>query len=194
MRDPAQFDRADQVLRGVVQAGYERPPVQDRPVPTGQLGGEPQRLLRDLFGERLDALVVDAGIGEQQRHPQVAQRVQPHTVLGVHPIAGDHQHMVAQAALVQVLQHREQVVFDLWQERVGGAVEDLQRCDVRLEVPVVHQQLNRLSIGHQRPGLAHVPRAVDVADAVRAVQRTTHHMIQRQPRLAVLHHLLRALR
>ena len=48
-----------------------------------------------MAGIRLDALVLDAGVGEQQGELHVGEVVEPLAVLRGHPVAGDDQHVVA---------------------------------------------------------------------------------------------------
>jgi hypothetical protein len=180
------------VLSGVVQARHERTPVQDRPVPATDGGAhEFQRVGRDLRRVRLDALVIDTGIGQQQRHLEIHELIQPPDVAGFHLVAGDDEHVVPQAPAIEIGQHCQRVRPDSRQKRIRRTVEDLHRGDVRLKVTVADQPLHGFGIGHQRTWLALVPQAVGVPDAVGAVQRATLNVIQAQPALAVLDHLTR---
>jgi len=178
VRESAQLHRAGEMLLGVVQAGHEGPPVEDGPVLRGQRRGGAQGLLRDRLVKGFDAFVVDAGVGEQQRDPHAGQGVEAGAVLRINPVPGDDQHVVAQSAAVEVFQHGERVVLDLRQERVSGPVEHLHRRHVPLEVRVSDQQFDRFGVGHQRAGLPQVPCPVGMPDAVGAVQRAPHHMVQ----------------
>jgi len=119
----------------------------------------------------------------------VAQAVEPLGVGRLELVAGDDQDMVGQYAPVEVFQNGEGVRSRGRQERVGGAVEDLQRRDVRPEVTVQDEMFNSVGIGHECSRLALVPQPVGVADAVGAVQRAALDVVQTQPALAVLDHL-----
>jgi len=65
--------------------------------------------------------------------------------------------MVAVAPAVQVFEHREGVRADRWQERVRGAVEQLQWCHVRLKVAMPGQRLDGFGVRHERLRLPLVP-------------------------------------
>ena len=184
-----------QVPVGVVQARHQRTPVQDGPVPAACRGAhQRQRVGGDGGRIRLDPRVIDTGIGEQQRHLEVHQLIQPPDIGGLHLVPRDDQHMVPQAPAVQVGQHRQRVRPDRRQERVRRPVQHLDRGHVRPEVPVADQPLHRLGVGHQGARLALIPQAVGVPQAVRAIQRAALNVVQAQPALAVLHHLTGTLR
>jgi hypothetical protein len=89
------------VLVGIVQARHERTPVQNGSV-LAQVGGahELQGVRRDVRRVRLDLLVVDSGVREQQRHLDVPELVEPVDVIRLHLVSGNDQHMVRQLALV----------------------------------------------------------------------------------------------
>jgi hypothetical protein len=88
-----------------------------------------------------------------------------------------------------VLEYGEGVRPDLRKERLGRPVEELNRCDVRLEVAMVHQLLDSSGIGHESARLILIPQAVGVADAVSAAERAPLDVIQGQAALAVLDHV-----
>ena len=90
-----------------------------------------------------------------------------------HLMPRDDQDVIGQLAAVEVFQHSERVWPHYRQERVCCPVEELDRRQMRLEVPMVHQLPDRFGVGHEGARLALVPQAVGVADAVRAVQRAT---------------------
>jgi|GEM_PF-6507285 len=175
---------------GVVQAGHERAPVQDRPVgPWQHRAHELQGLGGDAGRVRLDLRVVDTGVGEEKRHLERAQLVEPVGVLGLEAVPRDHENVVGQPAGVQVFQHGEGVRSDRRQERLGRPVEQLHGRDVRREVAVPHQLLDRLGVGHERSRYPLIPQAVGVADAVCAVQRAALDVVEAEAALAVLDHL-----
>jgi len=174
----------------VVQPRHQRTPVQDRPVPATPGGAHQlQRIGRDLGRVRLDAHAIDAGIGEQQRHLEIHELIQPPYIAGLHLVPCDDKHVVPQAPAVEIGQHRQRVRPDGGQERVSRAVENLNRCDMRLKVMVADQPLNGFGVGHQSARLTLIPQAVGVPDAVSAIQRAALNVVQAQPALAVLHHL-----
>jgi hypothetical protein len=74
------------------------------------------------------------------------------------------------------------------QKRVGCSVENLHRCHVRLEVPVTHQLLDGLGVGHEGARHSLIPQALGVPDAVCAVQRATLNVVEAEAALAVLDH------
>jgi hypothetical protein len=114
------------VLVGVVEPWYQRTPVQDRPVlAPGGGAHEFQRVCRDVGGVRLDALVIDTRIGEQQCHLEIRKLIQQRDVARVHLVPGDDQHVIPQAAAVKIGQYRQRVRPDGRQERVCCTVEDL---------------------------------------------------------------------
>jgi hypothetical protein len=146
------------MLIAVVQARHQRTPVQDGPVPAAPRDAhELQRIGRDPGRIGLDALVVDAGIGEQQSHLEVHELVQPVGVAGLHPVPRDDKHVVAQATAVEIGQHRQRVRPDSRQERVRRTVEKLNRGEVRLKVAMADQPLHRLGVGHRGARLALIP-------------------------------------
>jgi hypothetical protein len=115
--------------------------------------------------------------------------VKPVNVVGLELVARDDQDVVGQLALVQVFEHSEGVRPDLRQERIGRPVEQLDRRDMRLEVAVTDQLLNRLGVGHERDGLVLAPQAVGVPDAVGAAQRAALDVVETQAALPVLHYI-----
>jgi hypothetical protein len=102
--------------------------------------------------------------------------------------------VVGEATGVEVFEYGEEVISYTGEEWIGRPVEDLERCLVRLEVAVIDQLLDCLSIGHQGSRCVGVPQAIRVADAVGAPERTALYVVERQPGLAVLDNLLGALR
>src|SRR5260370_28160327 len=102
--------------------------------------------------------------------------------------------MIAQSAPVEAPQQRERMLTHPRQNGITRAVEQLEWRDVRCEVPVADQLLDRLVIAHQDPRLQLIPQPVRVPYAVGAAQRATLDVVQAQARLAVLHHLPGALR
>jgi hypothetical protein len=101
--------------------------------------------------------VINAGVGEQQRQLDVHQLFKRTDVRWLHPVPGDHKHVIAQAASVKIPQHGQGVWSDTRQEWIGRPVEDLQRSDVCPEVPVCHELLDGLSVRHQGARRALVP-------------------------------------
>ena len=144
-----------------------------------------------MRGVRLDPLVVDAGVGEQQRHLEVLQPVQALDVVRLELVARDDEDVVGQLAPIQVLENGEGVRAHLRQEWFRRAVEQLHRRDVRLKLSVLDQLADRVGVGHQRDRLVLVPQSVGVPDAVRTPERTPLNVVQAQAALAVLHDLLR---
>jgi hypothetical protein len=99
--------------------------------------------------------------------------------------AGDDQDEVVQAAVVECAKDLEQVGFDAGQERVGGLVEQLDRCDRGAEGPVADQHLDRLLGGAQQVGCFVLEVAPEVAHAIAAVEGAADDVVQRQPGLSV---------
>ena len=146
------------MLIAIVQARHQRTPVQDSPVPAVlRSAHQLQGVGRDLGRKGLDALVVDTGMGKQQRHLELHELVQPVGVAGLHPVPRDDKHVVAQATAVEIGQHRQRVRPDSGQERICRTIEKLNRGDVRLKVAMADQQLHRFSVGHQGARLALIP-------------------------------------
>lgn len=141
-----------------------------------------------MAGVGLDPLVFDTGVREEERQLEVTKLVEPLGIVLLHGAARDDDQVVAQSPRIQIFEHRERVGPDLRQERVSGAVEELERRGVRLEVGMGHQLLDGLSVAHDGPRLALVPEAVGVADAEGAVQWAALDVVQAEARLAVLHH------
>lgn len=192
-----QLGGTGELERIIVQARDQRAPVEHRTEPArfgrGPVRGrEPHGACGDAARERLDATIIDTRVREQQRHFQARQAVQPLAVGAPDHGPGDHEHVIREPAPIKVFQHREQVILHPGKERVGRPVEDLYRRDVRLEVSVRHKPLNGFGVGHQRYGLVRVPQAVGVPDAVRTTQRAPLDVVQRYPRLAVLHDFARS--
>jgi len=88
---------------------------------------------------------------------------------------------------VEVFEHGEGVRPDDRQERIGCPVEHLNRRHMRLEVPVIDELFDGLSVRHEGARYPLVPQAVGVADTVGAVQRTPLDVVQAESALAVLH-------
>ena len=127
--------------------------------------------------------------GDQQRQPDRREAVEDRAVLGSDVPAGDHQHVVAQAEPVKVLQHGEGVRLDDRQERVGGAVEHLDRGHVGLEEPVADQELNGVLIRHERPRGLHGKTVEQVAHTIGAVQGAPDDVVEftdRDPAIRLL--------
>ncbi|MGH3795275.1 MAG: hypothetical protein ACRDSP_10330 [Pseudonocardiaceae bacterium] len=151
-----------------------------------RLGGHTRRV-------RLNVLVVDAGVREQERQLDVPKLVQSVDVFRLHLVPRDDQDMIGQASLAQIFQHCEGMRPDDRQERVGGPVKHLHRGYVRLEVPVIDQLFDGLGVGHERTWHPLIPQAVGMPDAVGAVQRAALDVVQAEAALAVLHDFASAL-
>jgi hypothetical protein len=105
----------------------------------------------------------------------------------------DDQHVVGEPPSVKVFQHGKRVRPDDRQKRIGRPVEQLDRRNVRLEIAMGHQRLDRIGITHEGARLILIPQAVGVADAVGAAKWTALDVIQGQAALAVLDHVTSAL-
>lgn len=101
-------------------------------------------------------------------------------------MARDDQYVIPETPGVKILEHGQGVWPNTRQERVSCPVEELQRRDVRPEIPVRHELLNRLGVGSQGTRRALIPEAVRVPDAVGTVQRAPLDVIQAQAALSVL--------
>ncbi|WP_155981000.1 hypothetical protein [Nocardia sp. CNY236] len=103
---------AGDVIIGVVETGHDRTPVQDHPVVLGVLESGAQGLRGDRGVDRFDTFVVDAGVGDQQRQPDIGETVEDRAVLGLDPPARDHQDMVGDALVIEQPQHVQCVRSD----------------------------------------------------------------------------------
>lgn len=174
---------------GVVQAGHDRPPVQDGAVPLGVLVQGAQALCGDAGVHGLDGRVGDVGVRDQHGQTQVREAVEDGAVLGGHPPPSDDQDVIGQALLVQVPQHVENMRLDDRQHGVGGPVEKLDGRLVGPEVRVADEAGDGLLVAHQAAGNLHLEVVEEVPDAVSALQRAADDPVQRQTRLAVLDHV-----
>lgn len=107
-----------------------------------------ERYFRNLALDRLDTLVLDAGPGNEHRHPEVAKRVKDFDVFQLDPPPCDHQHGVRQAELVGQAQSREKMLFHPGEEWIGRSIEDLYRRPVGTECPVRDEASNRLLVAY----------------------------------------------
>lgn len=76
--------------------------------------------------------------------------------------------------------------FHCGQQWVGGAIEKLQRRDVRHEKPVGGELSHRLLVAEERRRRFHLIVPEQVAHAVGTIQRATDDMIQTKARLPIL--------
>jgi hypothetical protein len=178
----------------IVESRHQRTPVQHRPV-AARANGTHERERRGSHRRRigLDTCVFDTGVREQQRDLEVDEPVQPFGVIGLHGMPRDDEHMIAQAAPVEVFEYGEGVWPHKRQERIGCPVEELERRHVGLEVAVADELDHRLGVGHESARLALVPQTVGVPDAVGTIQRTALNVIQAETTLAVLDNFAGAL-
>ncbi len=142
-----------------------------------------------MRGVGLDVLIVDPGIGEQQRHLEVLECIEPVDVCRLHLMARNDQDVIGHPAAVEVFQHGEGVRPNGGKERVGRPVEHLDRRHMRLEVAMVDQLFDGLRVGHQGTRHPLIPEAIGVSDAVRAVQGAALDVVQAESALAVLDNL-----
>ncbi|MNV98879.1 hypothetical protein D3C71_1941820 [compost metagenome] len=77
------------------------------------------------------------------------------------------------------------MTLDLGEHRVGGPVEQLNGCDMRLEIPVSYKSLEGFFIAHQRLRRALIEISIEVTNAVAAIEWTANDVIQAEPAFAV---------
>jgi hypothetical protein len=116
-----------------------------------------QRVRGDMRGIRLDALVFDARVREQQRELDICQLAKQGDVFRLHLVASNREYVIAEATGIKIAEHGQGAWPHAGQERVGGPVEDLQWRVMRPEVAVRHELLDGHVIEHEGAGYKLVP-------------------------------------